>query len=119
MCDTEEALILLKCRGCKTPTLFKLDIRHEADSTDYVAKSYCMGCEQDGPLQKLMVRSLEPALVDSQRIEPVCLEPDRSVDTGNESDRAQLTTTGWFAFVAVCVLTLGVAAAISTGVILP
>lgn len=76
----EEGLILLKCQECKTPTLFKLEICHEEDPK-YRANSYCSRCESEDKLRKLYVRSLEPALVESQRIEPVCHEPDREQDT--------------------------------------
>lgn len=66
---TDHGLILLKCYGCKTPTLFRLEIRHEEDQPDFVASSYCTQCEKEDYLRKVMVRSLEPALVENQRID--------------------------------------------------
>lgn len=71
----QDGLILLKCRGCKTPTLFRLQACHEAE-TDYIAGTHCKKCENQDPLRGLCVRSLEPALVESQRLEPVCHETD-------------------------------------------
>lgn len=65
----EEGLIVLKCRGCKAPTLFKLEIRHEEDSTEFIAITHCTGCLKDDPLQDLFVRKLKPKLVDNQRID--------------------------------------------------
>jgi hypothetical protein len=60
--------------------------------------------------------------VHRNRARPIAFEfgfYKRVREVWRDRERAQLTATGWFAFVAVCVLTLGVAAAISTGVILP
>lgn len=73
---TDEGLILLKCYGCKTPTLFKLVIRHEADR-QYTANTHCSRCEQEDQYRRLTVRSLEPTLVENQRIDSnTCHEPN-------------------------------------------
>lgn len=73
MGEHQDGLILLKCLGCKTPTLYRMS--HEADR-GYTARSYCMACVSDDPLRKLVFRDLQPALVESQRITPVCHETD-------------------------------------------
>lgn len=70
-----EGLILLKCHGCKTPTLFQLEIRPDKDR-EFVASTHCARCEQEDPYRQLTVRSLEPALVENQRIDADCHEPE-------------------------------------------
>jgi len=61
---SEYGLIALKCHGCKAPTLFRLEIRHEADSTEYVANLYCAACEEEDRFRKAFVRSVEPGVVE-------------------------------------------------------
>ena len=79
----DDGLILLKCHGCKTPTLFRLQACHEADS-DPIAKTHCMSCESKDPLRGLCVRSLQPALVEKQRIDAVCHETDPRGNSNGE-----------------------------------
>lgn len=70
MSDVEYGLILLKCLNCKTPTLFRLEICHEADSpTEYVANAFCASCEKSKKYGDVRVRELEPALVENQRVD--------------------------------------------------
>ncbi|MDS0258553.1 hypothetical protein NDI56_03895 [Haloarcula sp. S1CR25-12] len=71
---SEYGLIVLKCRSCKASTLFRLEIRHEADSTEYVANLHCAACEEEDKFRKAFVRSVEPAVVEKQRIDPGCHE---------------------------------------------
>jgi hypothetical protein len=66
--DAEYGLILLKCYGCKTPTLFKLEICHGADR-EYTANTHCAACEQENQYRRLRRRTLEPTLVKNQRID--------------------------------------------------
>jgi len=78
-------LIRLKCLDCKNEYIARLDrYCYEADSAEYIANPYCAGCEGKDPLRKLEVRTLDPGLVEKQRIDPNCFEADRSVDTGTE-----------------------------------
>ena len=67
---SEYGLILLKCHGCKTPTVFRLEIRHEAEPTGHYSKTYCTRCEREDPLTGKVLRKLKPKLVDNQRIDP-------------------------------------------------
>jgi len=67
-------LIELKCKDCKGRYIARLDrLCHEAE-TQYLANSYCAGCEQKNPLRDLEVRTLAPQLVENQRIDPDCFE---------------------------------------------
>lgn len=81
----EYGLILLKCRGCKAPTLFRLEIRHEADSRTFTAKTCCSKCEQEDPLRSAWARELKPKLVDNQRIDSGGTGDFRHEPNGGES----------------------------------
>lgn len=82
--EIDQGLILLKCHGCKTPTLFRLLIRPEAERK-YTANKYCARCEQEDNFRRMWRQSLAPALVENQRIdsgpEGFCHEADRG-DSG-------------------------------------
>ena len=79
-------LIRIKCRDCKNEFIARLDVHcHEAESRDYVANSYCVGCEEKNPLRKLEVRTLRPALVETQRIDPDCFEANQSIEATDDS----------------------------------
>ena len=58
MSEKDEGLILLKCRGCKQPTIFRLWFCHEPDK-GWTANTHCASCEKDQPLTRVTVRSLE------------------------------------------------------------
>lgn len=73
---SEFGLIALKCHGCKAPTIFRLEIRHEADSTEYVANQYCAACEKENKFRKAFVRTVDAALVEKQRIDLGCHETE-------------------------------------------
>jgi len=82
----EDGLIILKCRTCKTPTLFKLEGCHEADDHDYRAKSNCRGCIKADPLKGLVYRKVVPQLIENQKIKLGCHVPEWAVRT--ESDHS-------------------------------
>jgi len=79
-----DGLIILKCHGCKAATLFKMVRCHEAEDHEFRARSYCTRCIQDDPLNQLMYRKLDPALVDNQQMDLGCHVPNWSVQPGTE-----------------------------------
>ena len=80
-------LTRLKCKDCKNEFIARLDqYCHETNPPEYIANAYCAGCEEKDPLRKLEIRTLQPALVENQRIDPNCFEADRSVDTDTDQE---------------------------------
>lgn len=75
----ESGMIIMKCHGCKTPTLFKLNVWQDGEDTVNTANRHCQSCEEDlnDPLESIVEQTVEPALVDAQRIDFGCHVPNR------------------------------------------